>query len=349
MAISQRKLEKLKAEVNAQSAELDKLTKEMYKKYSKPEPQKAKRKMPSENDRKNPLAAYRLNELENKIRNLPLNVMFVGPTGVGKSSTINALLGEENATVGYGVNPETMETKAYRFNQYIKIWDTPGLGDSPEQDKIHAKKIRLLLRKNYKKDGVILGRTIDLVVVIIDGSRRDIGTVFSFVHNMIMPEIDNKNILFIVNQADMAMKGRHFDEETGKPDEVLEKFLKEQSESIKNRIKESIGLSICNPILYSATNRFNMNAILDFIIDNKEWKMRKFANYFEYLASKYHDEDITFAMQKRKKSNQNINSKDIEDEDSIGDIIGNVVAAPLNGVAWGLEKVADFFDWLSLL
>lgn len=347
MAISQRKLEKLIAEVNAQSAELDRLTKEMYKKNGKPEPQKAKRKMPSKNDKRNPLAAYRLNEIENRIRNLPLNIMLVGPTGVGKSSTINALLGEENAKVGYGVNPETMETKAYRFNQYIKIWDTPGLGDSPEQDKIHAKKIKSLLRKKYKKDDVVLGRTIDLVLVIIDGSRRDIGTVFSFVHNIIMPEIDNKNILFIVNQADMAMKGRHFNEETGKPDKTLEAYLKDQSESIKNRIKESTGLTICNPIVYSATNRFNMNAILDFIIDNNEWEMRKFANHFEYMGSRYYDEDITFEMQKRKNTNQDINSKDFEEDDSIGDVIGNIVAAPLNGLAWGLNKVADFFDWLS--
>ncbi len=349
MAVSKRQLEKLKSEVYAQSNELDRLTREMHKKYGKPEPQRAKRKMPSSKDKKNPLASYRLKEIENKIRNLPLNIMLVGPTGVGKSSTINALLGEENAKVGYGVNPETMETKSYRFNQYIKIWDTPGLGDSPEQDKIHAKKIKSLLRKKYKKDDMVLGRTIDLILVIIDGSRRDIGTVFSFVHNIIMPEIDNKNILFIVNQADMAMKGRHFNEETGKPDETLEAYLKEQSESIKNRIKESTGLTICNPIVYSATNRYNMNAILDFIIDNNEWKMRKFANHFEYLESRYYDEDITYEMQKRKNRNQDINSKDFEEDDSIGDVIGNIVAAPLKGVAMGLEKVADFFDWISLL
>ena len=90
-----------------------------------------------------------------------------------------------------------------------------------------------------------------------------------------------------------------------------------------------------------------MNAILDFIIDNNEWEMRKFANHFEYMASRYYDEDITFEMQKRKNTNQDINSKDFEEDDSIGDVIGNIVAAPLNGLAWGLNKVADFFDWLS--
>lgn len=171
------------------------------------------------------MASYRLDELEERIDGLPLNIMLVGPTGAGKSSTINALLRMEKATVGYGVEPETMETKSYKFNRYIKFYDTPGLGDSPEQDKKHIRKIRSLLNRVYKKNDVSLGKTIDLVIVIIDGSSRDNGTVFSFVKNNIMPLIDKDNIIFIVNQADMAMKGRHFDQTNRKPDEILQRYL----------------------------------------------------------------------------------------------------------------------------
>lgn len=324
MAISERKLQKLIAEVKAQSEELERLEKKMNLKTDTNSLFVSEwQKKTSKEDENNSLSTYRLTELKERIKNLPLGIMFVGPTGVGKSSTINALLEQNSAVVGYGVNPETMDIKSYKFNQYIKFWDTPGLGDSPEQDKKHIKKIINLLHKQYKNKDVPLGRQIDLVVVIIDGSRRDIGTVFSFVKEYIMPEIDNENILFIVNQADMAMKGRHFDERNGKPDEILNKYLKEQSESIKLRIKESTGLTITSPIIYSATNNFNLTGIFDYIIDNQKWKMRKFTHTYEYLESKYFIED----------SHSTTRTKDIStgqsDSSDFGEVVSDILGAPI--------------------
>lgn len=324
MAISERKLQKLIAEVKSQSEEFERLEKKMNFNIDTKSlflPDFCKKS--SNEDKNNPLATYRITELEERIKNLPLGIMFVGPTGVGKSSTINALLGQKSAVVGYGVNPETMDAKSYKFNKYIKFWDTPGLGDSPEQDKKHIKKILTLLHKQYKKNDVSLGRQIDLVVVIIDGSHRDIGTVFSFVKDYIIPEINNENILFVINQADMAMKGRHFDERTGKPDEILNNYLMEQAESMKQRIKESTGLTITAPVIYSATNNFNLTGIFDYIIDNQKWKMRKFTHPYEYLESKYFIED----------SHSTTRTKDIStgqsDSSDFGEVVSDILGAPI--------------------
>ena len=236
----------------------------------------------------NMIASYRLDDLKQRTYcGIPIGIMLVGSTGAGKSSTINALLGTEAAKVGYGVDPETMHTKCYKLNDYIHIYDTPGLGDSPEQDKKHMEEITSLLympslehslwfneEMTWASLNQYLRFCIDLVIVIIDGSKRDMGTIFPFVKDVIMPKIPHSNIIVMVNQADMAMKGRHFDEITGKPDAILEQFLEDQAVSIQQRITESLGIPIAKPVMYSAVHNFNIYAIIDHIIDNTEWKFR---------------------------------------------------------------------------
>lgn len=75
-----------------------------------------------------------------QLKKQKLNVMFVGATGVGKSSTINAVFDMEIAKVGIGVDPETANIQKYEVDN-ITLWDTPGLGDSPEKDKLYAMEI----------------------------------------------------------------------------------------------------------------------------------------------------------------------------------------------------------------
>lgn len=57
------------------------------------------------------LKNYRFDDLRQKIRDAdllrPLDVLLVGATGAGKSSTLNAVFGMEVAKVGDGVEPET--------------------------------------------------------------------------------------------------------------------------------------------------------------------------------------------------------------------------------------------------
>jgi len=48
-----------------------------------------------------------------QLKKQKLNVMFAGATGVGKSSTINAIFNMEIAKVGYNVDPETATIQKY--------------------------------------------------------------------------------------------------------------------------------------------------------------------------------------------------------------------------------------------
>lgn len=207
-----------------------------------------------------------------RMKEQKINIMITGATGCGKSSTINALFDTEVAKVGVGVDPETMEIEKYELDNLI-LWDTPGLGDGKEADNRHAKNIIKKLSEVDNKGNAL----IDLVLVILDGSSRDLGTSYELINNVIIPNLgeDKENrILVAINQADVAMKGRNWDFNENKPNDKLKEFLEEKVRSVKKRIYEGTGVSV-EPIYYSAgykeegevQNRpYNLSKLLYYIV-----------------------------------------------------------------------------------
>ena len=207
-----------------------------------------------------------------RLKEQKINIMVTGATGCGKSSTINALFDTEVAKVGVGVDPETMEIEKYELDNLV-LWDTPGLGDGREADNRHAKNIiNKLLERD--KDGNAL---IDLVLVILDGGSRNMGTDYELINNVIIPNLGpekERRILVAINQADMAMKGRNWDYKKNEPDEQLKEFLDNKAASVRDRIYEATGLRV-EPIYYSAgymedggvQNRpYNLSKLLYYIV-----------------------------------------------------------------------------------
>lgn len=231
--------------------------------------------------------------------NTETNIMLVGATGCGKSSTINALfaVGDENASsgesedeeegkekqkrsrvevakVGSKADPETKDIEKYKIGNLI-LWDTPGLGDGTDIDEHHKEVITELL-KEEDEDGNAL---IDLVLVILDGSTKDLGTSYRILNEVILPQLgEEKNrVLVALNQADIAMKtGRHWDYEKNEPDEVLINYLNEKVLSIKERIKTDSGLLV-EPVYYCAgyeepsgdvVRPYNLSKLLYYIIQS---------------------------------------------------------------------------------
>lgn len=205
------------------------------------------------------------------IKNERSNVLITGATGCGKSSTINAMFGEAVAKVGVGVDPETMEIQKYSLGN-LTLWDSPGLGDGKAADNRHAKNIIKKLAETDENGKAL----IDVVLVILDGSSRDLGTSYELINNVIIPNLgkDRHNrILVAINQADMAMKGRHWDLEENKPDDTLVSFLNEKAESVKSRILNNTGVDV-EVIYYSAgytdgeikQNPYNLNKLFSYIL-----------------------------------------------------------------------------------
>ena len=227
------------------------------------------------------------NELLEKLETLKkirVNILLAGATGCGKSSTINALFETQKAKVGAGADPETKELAPMQWGDNLFIYDSPGLGDSPEHDEQLLADIK---EKLAEKDGD--GRCVmDMVLVILNGSSKDLAVSYHLIEEISQvlggKEERQRRILVAVNQADQVLKGRHWNAETSEPDEVLKERLKETAASVRKRILEGTsqknaegeiiegtGLEV-TPICYSAgymdpetgiqEKPYNLNALL---------------------------------------------------------------------------------------
>ena len=183
-----------------------------------------------------------------RARNKKVNIILVGATGSGKSSTVNALFDMSVAKVGMGVDPETSVIDKYDLDN-LTIWDTPGLGDGLTDEEYGEMIVEKLSEFDENGDPLI-----DLVLVVVDASSKDLGTTYSLINDVVIPSLGDDapgRILIGINQADMAMKGKHWDEEKNEPDEVLYEFLRKKAISIKNRIESVTGVET-RPIFYCA-------------------------------------------------------------------------------------------------
>jgi len=211
-----------------------------------------------------------------KLKDMEINILVTGATGCGKSSTINALFNVNAAQVGQGVDPETMDIVKYESDGLV-IWDSPGLGDGKEADERHSCNIiGKLLEKDKNGDALI-----DVVLVILDGSSRDLRTSYELINEIIIKTLQKSGenstdrLLVAINQCDMAMKGRNWNEETNRSEAALVNFLEEKVASTRRRIQEATGVTV-NPIYYSAgykdgdndQNPYNISRLLRYIIEN---------------------------------------------------------------------------------
>ena len=281
-----------------------------------------------------------------------MNIMITGATGCGKSSTINAMFNTEVAKVGVGVNPETMEIRKYELDNLV-LWDTPGLGDGKEADNRHAKNIidKLL---EVDENGNAL---IDLVLVILDGGSRDLGTSYELINNVIIPNLGKgkeNRILVAINQADVAMKGNNWDRDKNEPNQKLVNFLEEKVRSVRDRVYEATGVTI-EPIYYSAgykdeeegeqSRPYNLSKLLYYIVKATPSEKRAiYVNNINENREMWRDDDklLDYGEATRKSIFESIREGASTGAD-IGGAIGSIFGSAGETIGRGLGGVVGGF------
>ena len=297
-----------------------------------------------------------LKENLRKLSTQKMNIMVTGATGCGKSSTINALFDTEKAVVGTSPNPQTMDIQRYEFDNLI-IWDTPGLGDGVKEDERHTTNI---INKLHEKDrnGDLL---IDLVLVILDGSSRDLGTSLVLITDVLIPNLGEKpenRILVAINQADMAMKGRYWDAEKNLPEQPLVDFLEEKVKSVRNRVWDSTKVDV-DPVYYCAGYKeegkpqeppYNLNKLLYYIVSKAPEDKRVIIFKTENQESVKRDTQLETERDYRKEREETVKksmwssvAKGATVVAAIGGSIGGPVGAVIGGAIGGF--LGGIFKW----
>ncbi|GAB0172346.1 hypothetical protein NHP164001_03590 [Helicobacter trogontum] len=187
---------------------------------------------------------------------IPLNILLMGGTGVGKSSTINAIYGANRVEVGTGAGPQTQEIEQCQISKNITLYDSPGLGEGSEKDKQHMEKIHKLLTDTDENGNA----KIDLALVITDATVKGLGQEYETIKYLLKTLGDSKRILIGLNKCDCAVKERYFDRENNKLGKEQEQFLEEKVANLQERIKTDTGLSLGkDEIVYYSAGFYDKN------------------------------------------------------------------------------------------
>lgn len=196
----------------------------------------------------------------------PLDVVFIGASGTGKSSTINMLLGRKVARVG-DVEPETNSIQAYQLTDAVRIWDTPGYGDSAQKDSVYFDSLKKLLKRQCHVIG--LGDSvvylIDIVVLIIDAQSRDLGTVTRIIDILKSIQFPARRIILVANRVDLIHSKK----------ERLSGSMSKRGGILQRRIREETGYSLNKPIFFSASTTENIEKIIAEIARRSKFGNRK--------------------------------------------------------------------------
>lgn len=185
------------------------------------------------------------------LKNYTPKIGILGKTGVGKSSLVNALIGEDICEINE-VQACTRNPKEVLMNiskdKKILLLDVPGVGENYSRDLEYADLYQKLLPE------------LDLVLWLIKADDRAFTTDELMYKHFVRPHLEQgKPLLFVINQVDKIEPIREWDYKNNRPGV-------KQSINIENKINEVSRIfetAVSQIIPISTIERYNLNVLVD--------------------------------------------------------------------------------------
>ncbi|MCL4272916.1 MAG: 50S ribosome-binding GTPase [Anaerolineales bacterium] len=195
------------------------------------------------------------NEIQEAIENPP-QIVLIGKTGVGKSSTINKLFDPKpNLPIDH-VEPATVSIEVLTLSLGERgdliIVDCPGLGDSSQADKRNMLAFKELLAQS------------DVAVWILKADDKTLGIDISFVKK-ILPKNLKDRLVIGINQIDNMQPGE-WNTEFNIPSKEQDESIKRKEEVVRTKFNE-IGIEPFSIVSYSAKRDYHLIKLFRSLVD----------------------------------------------------------------------------------
>jgi uncharacterized protein len=228
-------------------------------------------------EQKNYLTLLRSRYQEEKLN--PPKIAVIGRTGVGKSSTINALFNKGlpiSHTKASTLSPIQVNVKVAKGE--LILFDMPGLGEDLEKEEDY--------RAVYKE---VLSQC-DVALWVVSAADRSLSSDQYFIADIIKSAKRDwtSRLVIGVNKVDL-IHPNNWNKRINLPSREQERNLIEIKENVRDKLSKVIPKLKDDQIIgYSALKRFSLlplfRAMLDACPDDRAWVLSNLENMADYWA-----------------------------------------------------------------